>query len=429
MNNARELIHECRFDATSAQRTTNERNSHLRSQVIAFVVCVLLVPVDVRAEGLVPTTATSADRFMPVWTFTELLGQNHAAVIARRSDSSGSDLISQKNTKFSSFEISDVLKGEPSLSGSTVDARTFGDDLKGEMFLLVGKRSKSSNEISWRVASSVTQAYREHVLTVNGLEQSGAQRLTFFQALLEHADQSVSANAHLEFVVAADDAFERACDQLDRTNIRQWLSEPDIAADRRRLYLAMLARCGNVADAEWIQQELTARDVPASLDIWLGCYLALKGEAGLPLLHSRYLVDPQATFAETYAAIQALRFVRDLPSSPLSRESLILSFRLLLENNALADLVIPDLARLKDWESMDRLAALFKEPDAELCRVPVVNFIRACPTAIAKERLTELEILDPNAVRRAKSFFGVADLSKTRVTLRRLYGVKGISGC
>ncbi len=105
----------------SAQMTTNERNSHLRSQVIAVVVCVLLVPVGARAEGLVPTTATSADRFMPVWTFTEILGQNHAAVIARRSDSSVPDLTSQKNTKYSSFEISDVLKGEPSLAGSTVD--------------------------------------------------------------------------------------------------------------------------------------------------------------------------------------------------------------------------------------------------------------------------------------------------------------------
>ena len=427
MNNAGKLIHGCRLDVTSAQRTTNERYSHLRSQVIAVAVCVLLVPVGARAEGLVPTT--SADRFMPVWTFTEILGQNHAAVIARRSDSSVPDLNSQKNTKYSSFEISAVLKGEPSLAGSTVVARPSGGDPKGGTFLLVGKRSMSSKEVSWRVASSVTQAYREHMLTVIGLEQSGAQRLTFFQTLLEHADQSVSANAHLEFVVAADDAFERACDQLDRTKIRQWLSEPDIAADRRRLYLAMLARCGNAADAEWIQQELTAREDTKSLDIRLGCYLALKGEAGLPLVHSRYLVDPQATIAETYAAIQALRFVRDLPSSPLSRESLILSFRLLLENSALADLVIPDLARLKDWESIDRLVALFKEPDAERGRVPVVNFIRACPTAIAKERLTELEILDPNAVRRAKSFFGVADLSKARVTLRRSYGVKGVSGC
>ncbi|MDA1232608.1 MAG: hypothetical protein O2856_17700 [Planctomycetota bacterium] len=179
-----------------------------------------------------------------------------------------------------------------------------------------------------------------------------------------------------------------------------------IAADRRRLYLAMLARCGSAADAEWLHQELTSRDVSKSLDIWLGCYLALNGEAGLPLVHSRYLENPQATFAETYAAIQALRFVRDLPGSQLSRESLILSFRLLLENNALFDLVIPDLMRLKDWESMDRLVALFKEPDAELSRVAVVNFVRACPTTNAKERLKELDMLDPEAVRLSKLSLG-----------------------
>ena len=47
----------------------------------------------------------------------------------------------------------------------------------------------------------------------------------------------------------------------------------------------------------------------------------------------------------------------------------------------LADLVIPDLSRWEDWTVMDRLVELFEKADDESnwVRVPVINFLRACP--------------------------------------------------
>jgi hypothetical protein len=76
----------------------------------------------------------------------------------------------------------------------------------------------------------------------------------------------------------------------------------------------------------------------------------------------------------------------------------------------LADLVIPDLARWEDWSVMDRLVELFKTSDDESnwVRVPVVNYLRACPLPEAKTKLDELAKLDPETVKRANSFFPFA---------------------
>ena len=45
-------------------------------------------------------------------------------------------------------------------------------------------------------------------------------------------------------------------------------------------------------------------------------------------------------------------------------------------------------------------------------RVPIVNFLRACPLPEAKEQLGELAKIDPDAVRRATTFFPFATGSR-----------------
>jgi hypothetical protein len=81
--------------------------------------------------------------------------------------------------------------------------------------------------------------------------------------------------------------------------------------------------------------------------------------------------------------------------------------RLILDRPSLADLVIPDLARWEDWSQVDKLVSLFKTADEQTTwvRVPVINYLRACPHQEAKNRLEELKEIDPAAYRRATSFF------------------------
>jgi hypothetical protein len=79
----------------------------------------------------------------------------------------------------------------------------------------------------------------------------------------------------------------------------------------------------------------------------------------------------------------------------------------MLERPELADLVIPDLAKWEDWAVMDRLFDLYKTANDKnsWVRVPVVNYLRACPLPKAKELLKECEKIDPAAVKRANAFF------------------------
>jgi cytoskeletal protein RodZ len=105
----------------------------------------------------------------------------------------------------------------------------------------------------------------------------------------------------------------------------------------------------------------------------------------------------------------ALRF-HGTEEKIIPRARLLEGLRTMLDRAQLADLVIPDLARWEDWSVMDRLVELFKNADEESSwvRVPVINYLRACPLPKAKEYIAELEKLDPETVKRANSFFPLA---------------------
>lgn len=56
---------------------------------------------------------------------------------------------------------------------------------------------------------------------------------------------------------------------------------------------------------------------------------------------------------------------------------------------------------------MERLVKLYKESDddSSWVRVPVIQFLRACPLPMAKTHLDELAKLDPETMKRANTFF------------------------
>jgi hypothetical protein len=151
----------------------------------------------------------------------------------------------------------------------------------------------------------------------------------------------------------------------------------------------------------------------SGLDALIACYVALKGPEALDLV-DRLFLDRQGRdvpFTETYAAVMALRFLGE-ESDLVPKDRVLASLRLLLQEPKLADLVIADLARWQDWSAIDRLVTLFKEAQADniFVREPIVNYLRACPLPEAAAAITELETIDPEAVRRAATLAGIAGL-------------------
>jgi hypothetical protein len=104
----------------------------------------------------------------------------------------------------------------------------------------------------------------------------------------------------------------------------------------------------------------------------------------------------------------ALRF-HGTEGGVIDKERVLTSMRLILNRPELADLVIPDLARWEDWSQIDKLAELFKTADdkSSWVRVPVINYLRACPLPEAEKQLDALKEIDPAAFKRATSFFPV----------------------
>ena len=138
----------------------------------------------------------------------------------------------------------------------------------------------------------------------------------------------------------------------------------------------------------------------------IACYLTLGGESGLGLINELFLANKQASYADTYQAIMAIRF-HGTEGDVIPRSALVESLHHVLDRKDLADLVIPDLARWNDWSQINRLVNLFEtaDPENNWVRVPVVNYLRACPLDSAKEALKKVEKIDPESVRRANTFF------------------------
>jgi hypothetical protein len=95
-----------------------------------------------------------------------------------------------------------------------------------------------------------------------------------------------------------------------------------------------------------------------------------------------------------------------LAAGKLPRQQLVATLRQLLKRPDLADLVMNDLARAEDWESIDEIMDLFRNGDqkSDWVRIPAVRYLRACPLPQARQYLRECEQIDAAAVERASRF-------------------------
>ncbi len=307
------------------------------------------------------------------------------------------------------FLIERVLRGAkvvPDL-GKKVEAGYFGPGKSNKKFLLLGVDPKS---LVWSTPLPLTDEGVKYVDAVLALKDDSLERLSFYQSYFEHADSLLARDSYDEFALAPYSDVVKLKSKMNREKLLSWIQDPQKSPDRKRLYYTMLGICGNKEDIALFESMLTSTesDKKAGLDALIAAYLMLKGEGGLDLVNKQFLTNSKANYPDVYSAVMALRF-HGTESNVLPKEAVLKSMRHLLESPELADLVIPDLARWGDWSQVDRLTELFKSSTDETSwvRVPVVNYLRACPLPEAKDRLAELEKIDPKAVKRAKTFFPV----------------------
>lgn len=340
-------------------------------------------------------------------TFTEEIASMDAVVIARLTVPPAGKLgaAAGQDVPKATFEITEVLKGQTHLRNTkSVQTVFFSAGQVGDLFLIVGVEPPA---ISWSTPLKVSERAVAYLRKLEGLPAKGAERLRFFQNYLEDEDDMLSRDAYDEFARTPYDMIKELKPHLDHDQIVAWIKNSEIPVNRRRLYLVLLSVCGDERDAGMLERMIRSEDRQsrAGLDAMIGCYLTLTGPKGMPLIEDLFLKNQQAEYADTYSAIMALRF-HGTETDVIPQERILEGLRYMLDRPQLADLVIPDLARWQDWSQIDRLVQLFKDADekSSWVRVPVVNYLRACPKPEAKERIKELEKIDPDAIKRASVF-------------------------
>lgn len=342
-------------------------------------------------------------------TLSEEIASSDVVVLAKLSKGpvkpEAENALTQEGAQ-STFEITKILKGADVL-GKTREIKVlyFGQQPKGAQFLLFGVDPKN---LAWTTPTALDERAAKYVEQLISLPASGADRLAFFQEYLEDSNSVLAADAYDEFARAPYADVKGLGERMHHDKLLGWVKDLEIPSSRRRLYFTMLGICGQADDVAVLEDMLKSNDrqVRTALDAMIACYVILQGADGMPLVEDLFLKNKDAEYTDTYAAIMAVRFLGQ-ESNVVPKERLLKALRYMLDRPQLADLVIPDLARWQDWSAVERLVTLFKEANEESSwvRVPVVNYLRACPKPEAKKYLAELAKIDPDAVKRANSFF------------------------
>jgi hypothetical protein len=347
-------------------------------------------------------------------TFTEEITSMDVVVIAKLIEAPPPPKSAAEEVAKSKFEILETIKGRPHLSDAKViETIYFGEAKIGSKFMIT---AIDPPKLMWSTPLLVSDRARDYLVALMDLPPEGPERLKFFQGFLEDKDEMLARDAYDEFARAPYDTVKALRADMQHDRLVEWIRSTDIPASRRRLYLVMLGVCGTPQDLPVLEAMMRSDDrkLKGGLDAMIACYLTLKGSEGMTLIEDLFLKNKQAEYADTYAAIMALRFHGD-QDTIIPRPRLLTGLRYMLERPQLADLVIPDFARWEDWTVIEKLVQLFKEADekSSWVRVPVINYLRACPLPESKKYISELEKIDPESVKRANTFFPAPSAPQT----------------
>ena len=395
------------------------RNILFRHWIVALLGIGLLIGPAQQAQACPFCSAVSL-------TFAQEIAQSQAAAIVRLVEPPPAGALSPRAEgplPKGKFVVVEAIKGGDLIAeaghagadGTPIETILLEEKPVGTLFLLMGIEPP---KLVWSSPIPVSERAVQYLRKLSALPEKGPDRLAFFQRHLEDPDETLARDAYDEFAVAPYADVRGLADRMDPTQLLQWIENPKVQANRRRLYATMLGACGTKADAERIGAILANQDlgpekaeVRSGLDALIACYVTLRGPEGLDLIDELFLNrrGREIPFTETYAAVMALRFLGE-ESQGVPRDRVLASLRLLLAEPKLADLVIADLARWQDWSVIDQLVELFEKAEADniFVREPIVNYLRVCPLPQAAAAIVRLEKIDPEAVRRAATLAAFA---------------------
>lgn len=317
------------------------------------------------------TVATSNARcsqssFPPSVTIAGMLARTDEAVLVHWA---GGTKPTDTSTGETVYEIRQIVKNHPRphKKGERSVLSGYREGKVDDLFLLVGNMSLSGG---WHAPLEITETFFKYAIQAPVPETSTSKRLEYYFKFLEHPDQMISNDAYLEFKHAPTADIVQMSKQLPPEKIRRWITHPQTPVTRMGVYGLLIGLCGTEEDSKILEQKILegTEEFRHGQPGLMPGYLLLRGEEGLSILDKHVLMNPDVSFGKVYAAKEAMRFMWSRSEGRIGKSRLRQSMRILLERPELADLVIADLARWKDWTIQNRLMDIYV---SSLTRIPV----------------------------------------------------------
>jgi len=383
----------------------------------------VVIGAGVLAAGLLAFGPAAACPFCsaPSLTLSEQVTQSDAVALVHWVEGTAPKDQEPGNTVYEIVQIVKSPKGTIE-KGQRVSLVRYRAGKPGDLFLLMGTRGAKENSIDWGSPLEVTDTSFQYIAQAPSPEAPAQKRLAYFLKFLEFSDPLVSSDAYAEFANAPYKDISPLGPTLPREKLREWVANPETSPTRLGLYGLLLGLCGTEEDAAAMEKIIfkPTEEFRLGIDGVISGYLLITGEKGLAQVDERKLQDKKAPFSETYAAMQALRFLWTYAEGRVPKERLMQSMRLLLDRPELADLVIADLARWNDWSIQDRLMKIYDEKEYNIPSIKraIVRYMLQSTkfegekgaeppahVALGKKHLDELRAKDPKTVKEAERFF------------------------
>tara|TARA_R110002111_G_scaffold67_2_gene612 strand:- start:36538 stop:37728 length:1191 start_codon:yes stop_codon:yes gene_type:complete len=356
----------------------------------------------------------------PSLTLTEQLSQSDVAVLVQWTEAEKGTLEKAGKTVFEVKEIIRQSDKDKLKVGEQITINRHRPGKKGNLFLLLGTKGTS---IDWGDPIEVTETSYHYISQAPAPEEKTSKRLRYFMKFMEFPDQMISNDAYAEFANAPYEDITPLAKDLPREKIRKWIVDPETPVTRLGLYGLLLGLCGQEADIAFMEKKINepTKDFRLGIDGVISGYLLLTGAEGLDKIDQSKFVPKDVAFSETYAAMQALRFMWTYGDERISKERLRQSMQLLLDRPELTDLVVADLARWNDWSVLDRLMEMYGSEDYNIPSIKraIVRYLLVASkgknkkgdgpdaetTEKAKQLLDKLRKEDPKTVQSAERFF------------------------
>ena len=273
----------------------------------------------------------------------------------------------------------------PAAESEAVDYVLFAELVEGRIDPYRGLPVDSVEFVEY-LAGAVAMAQAETV-----------KRLGYFFSYLDHEDPNISGDAYKEFSAAPYKDVLKAAKTYDSKRLIAWLRDKDTPSYRIGLYGCMLGTCGGPQDAQVLRQFIEDPSMRplTGVDGLMGGYCVLEPQRG-PEYVLGALVDPDNDFNFRYAALRTVRFLLDeMPQ--LDRARLFSKMSEAVEIPDIADLIIDELRKNRQWTPLARILALYGQEkfDLQVVRRAIIRFAIKCPDAKAKAFIEDLRRADP----------------------------------